>query len=66
MKEIIVYLIAAVAGLTVLGYSLHMLIGGLVSKDTEYTVIALAVLVGAIVLGYLAWDVVKRRVRGEG
>lgn len=66
MKEIIVYLIAAVAGLTILGYSVHMLIGGLVSSATEYTVIAVAVLVGAVVIGFLAWDVVKRRVRGEG
>lgn len=66
MKEIIVYLIAAVAGLTILGYSVHMLIGGLVSSVTEYTVIAVAVLVGAVVIGFLAWDVVKRRVRGEG
>jgi hypothetical protein len=65
MKEIVVYLIAATAGLTILGYSVHMLIGGLVSRATEYTVIAFAVLVGAVVLGFLAWDVVKRRVRGE-
>ncbi|HWQ95209.1 MAG TPA: hypothetical protein VN418_06905 [Gammaproteobacteria bacterium] len=61
MKEIIVYLIAAVAGLTILGYSVHMLIGGLVSRTTEYTVIALAVLVGVAVLGFLAWDVIRRR-----
>ena len=61
MKEIIVYLIAAVAGLTILGYSVHMLIGGLVSRATEYTVIAVTVLIGAGVLGFLAWDVVVRR-----
>ncbi len=66
MKEIIVYLIAAIAGLTILGYSVHMLIGGLVSITTEYTVIAVVVVVGAVVLGFLAWDVVRRRVRGEG
>jgi hypothetical protein len=61
MKEIFVYLIAAVAGLTILGYSVHMLIGGLVSRATEYAVIALAVLIGIAVLGYLAWDVIRRR-----
>ena len=61
MKEIIVYLIAAVAGLTVLGYSVHMLIGGLVSRATEYTVIAIACALGAAVLGFMAWDVVRRR-----
>ena len=65
MKEIVVYLIAAIAGLTILGYSVHMLIGGLVSRATEYTVIALAVLIGVAVLGFLAWDVVKRRGRSE-
>ncbi len=61
MKEIIIYLIAAVAGLAILGYSVHMLIGGLVSKTTEFTVITCAVLVGAALLGYLAWDVIRRR-----
>lgn len=61
MREIFIYLIAALAGLTVLGYSVHMLVGGLVSRTTEYSLIAAACLLGAGVLAFMAWDVVRRR-----
>lgn len=61
MKEVLIYLLAALGGLGVLGYSVHMLIGGLVDPATERLVIALACLVGAGVIGYMAWDVIKRR-----
>ncbi len=61
MKEILIYGLAAVAGLTILGYSVHMFIGGLVSRATEYTVIAVVCAAGAAVLGWMAWDVIQRR-----
>lgn len=61
MREIFIYLIAAVAGLTVLGYSVHMLVGGLVSRATEYALIGAVCLLGAGVLAFMAWDVVRRR-----
>ncbi len=61
MKELLLYCLAAVAGLTVLGYSVHMFIGGLVSRATEYTVIAIVCVLGAAVMGFMAWDVIQRR-----
>lgn len=61
MREIFIYLLAALAGLTVLGYSVHMFVGGLVSRATEYTLIGVVCLLGAGVLAFMAWDVVRRR-----
>ncbi|MCL5669063.1 MAG: hypothetical protein M1392_03555 [Gammaproteobacteria bacterium] len=64
MKELLLYGLAALGGLVVLGYSVHMLIGGLVSQATEYTAIAVVCAAGAAVLGWMAWDVIQRR-RGQ-
>jgi hypothetical protein len=61
MKEILIYLLVAIAGLSVLGYSVHMIIGGLVSKTTEYSAIIIACLLGAVVIAFMAWDIVRRR-----
>lgn len=61
MKELLLYGLAAVAGLTILGYSVHMFIGGLVSRATEYTVIVVVCLIGAAVIGWMVWDVIQRR-----
>jgi hypothetical protein len=61
MKEIIVYSIAAIASLAVLAYSIHMFIGGIVSTETEETAITLATLVGVIIIGLLARDVIQTR-----
>jgi len=64
MKEIIIYLIAAIAGITVFGYSVHMFIGGLVEPQTETLFIAAACVLAAGVMAFLAWDVIKLR-RGK-
>ncbi len=64
MKEIVIYLIAIASSLFILGYSVHMFVGGLVSPTTETIVITSVCLVGAIVIGFMAWDVIKRR-RGQ-
>lgn len=61
MKELLLYALAAVSGLVILGYSVHMFIGGLVSRQTEYTVIALVCVAGAACIAYMAWDVIQRR-----
>ena len=61
MKELLIYSLAGLGGLVILGYSVHMFIGGLVSPETEYAVIAIACLLGAACLGYMAWDVIRRR-----
>ena len=60
-KEIILYLIAIATGLFIAGYSVHMLIGGLVSATTEKIVIAAVCGIGAVVIGFMAYDVKKRR-----
>lgn len=64
MKEVLVYAIAGIAGIFILGYSIHMMIGGLVSSQTEQLVIAGACIAGVAVLGFMAWDVSQRR-RGK-
>ena len=61
MKEFIIYSIAAVSSLFVLGYSVHMFVGGLVSESTETWFITAACLVGAAVIAYMYWDVFRRR-----
>jgi hypothetical protein len=61
MKELILYSIAAVSSLFVLGYSIHMLVGGLVSDQTENWLIAMTCLVGAVVIAFMYWDVIRRR-----
>lgn len=61
MKEVILYLIAAVSSLVILGYSVHMFVTGLVSAETERWLILGACAVGVAVIGLMAWDVVRRR-----
>lgn len=63
MKEIIVYSIAAIASLGILAYSIHMFIGGLVSTELERIIIIGATLVGAIIIGLLARDVIRTRAK---
>jgi len=65
MKELLIYLLVAFAGLSVLGYSVHMFVGGLVSPATEYTIIAVVCLLGALVMAFMAWDVLRRRRTGD-
>ncbi len=61
MKEILVYGISGAASLFIFGYSVHMFVGGLVSETTEAMLIAAVVLIGAAVLGFIAWDTIKRK-----
>ena len=61
IKEIIIFALVAVSSLFILGYSVHMFIGGLVSENTEVMVITIACLIGAIIISFMAWDVIKRR-----
>jgi hypothetical protein len=59
--EIIIYLIAAIGALLITGYAVHMFIGGLVSPEAEYQLIAIACLIIVAVIGYMTWDVIQRR-----
>jgi Mn2+/Fe2+ NRAMP family transporter len=61
MKEIIILIIVAVSSLFILGYSVHMFIGGLVSASTEQWAIIIAVGIGFIVLTFLGLDIIKQR-----
>ena len=38
-----------------------MFIGGLVSTEVEYQIIAVVCLIIIAVIGYMAWDVIQRR-----
>jgi len=61
MRKIITFCIAAGASLFILGYAMHMFVGGLVSKTTETAIIAAAVVIGASVIAWMTWDVLRRR-----
>ncbi|MDQ6951884.1 MAG: hypothetical protein Q9M26_09500 [Mariprofundales bacterium] len=61
MKEALIYLISAIASLIVLGYSVHILIGGMVSEQTETIAITIAMIAGAGVIGWMVRDVLRRR-----
>ena len=61
LKEIILYTLAGLTSLFVLGYSVHMLIGDMVSPATERLAIAIACLIGVIVIGFMMWDVARQR-----
>lgn len=65
MKEIIIYGIVAISSLTMIAYSVRMFIGGLVTPQVEYTVMAIVTLIAAAVLAFLTWDVIKRRRAAE-
>lgn len=61
MKEIIIYSIAAIACLAILAYSVHMFVGGLVSAELEKIIMIGATLIGAVVIGLMARDVIRAR-----
>ncbi|MBL1277675.1 MAG: hypothetical protein COB30_016470 [Ectothiorhodospiraceae bacterium] len=61
MKEIILLSLVAISSIFLLGYSLHMLIGGLVSAETERWIITAACVVGAIIVAFMGWDIVRQR-----
>lgn len=61
MKEIIILSLVAISSIFILGYSLHMLIGGLVSPATEQLIITVACIVGAIIVAFMGWDIVRQR-----
>jgi len=61
MKEILIYLVVAISGLFVMSYSVHMLVGGLVTPKTEYMLINATILAGVVAIAFMAWDVIQRR-----
>lgn len=61
MKEILIYAFIAVSSMVLWSYVVHMLIGGLVSEETEYLVMGIAVAIGVTIISAMTWDVVQRR-----
>lgn len=59
--EALIFLLAAICGLIITGFAVHMFIGGLVSSETEYQIIAIICVLVAAAIGYMAWDVIQRR-----
>jgi len=61
IKEIFIYGLVGFSTLSMLAYTIHMFIGGVVSERIEKTVMVGAVLSGAVVLAFLARDIIRRR-----
>lgn len=61
MIEILIYGFIAVSSMVLWSYVVHMMIGGLVSEETEYLIMGIAVTIGVIVIGAMARDVIQRR-----
>ena len=61
MKEIVLYILAAISSVIVLGYTVHMFVGGLVKPETEIRLIAIACFVGVLVIAMMAWNIIRRR-----
>ncbi|WP_455223162.1 hypothetical protein [Kaarinaea lacus] len=61
MKEVAILIFVAISSLFILGYSIHMFIGGLVSPQTEKIAISTAVIIGAVILAFLGLDIIRQR-----
>jgi len=59
--EILIYVVVAISSLVITGYTVHMFIGGLVSMEVEYQLIAIVCLIITGVIAYMTWDVIQRR-----
>jgi hypothetical protein len=59
--ELLIFLIAAICGLCITGFAVHMFVGGLVSTETEYQLIGVICLLVACAIIYMAWDVIEKR-----
>lgn len=61
MIEILIYLAVAIGSLIMMSYTVHMFVGGLVSQETEYFLIAATCVIVSCVIGFMAWDVIQKR-----
>jgi len=61
LQEVIVYVIVAISSLFIMGFAMHMLVGGLVSPGTEDLLIVLICLADMVAIGFMARDVIRRR-----
>jgi hypothetical protein len=61
LKEIVILTIVCSSSLFILGYSIHMFIGGLVNESTERWAIGIACTIGLIIIGFLVADILRQR-----
>jgi hypothetical protein len=61
MKELFVYGLVAASSLSMLTYTVHMFLGGVVSEETETKAMMGVAAVAMVVMGIMAWDVRRRR-----
>lgn len=61
LGEILTYAIVATSSLIIMGSVVHMLVGGLVSKHTEITLIVIVCTIDAIVISFMGRDAYRRR-----
>jgi len=59
--EILIYAVIGLSALFISAYSVHMMIGGLVSEEVEYRWMGAICGLVIIVIGAMAWDVIRRR-----
>jgi hypothetical protein len=64
IKEIFIYFVVAISSLFGLGFAVHMLVGGMVSPETEYSLISITCLTAVAAIVYMVWDVIQHR-KGE-
>lgn len=61
MKSVIILIIVAISSLFIFAYSIHMLIGGMVTLETERWIIVAACSVATVVLALMGFDIYKQR-----
>ncbi len=61
LKEIVILIIVSFSSLFILGYSIHMLIGGLVSEATERWAIIAGCSIGTVVIAFIIIDIIRQR-----
>ncbi len=64
-KEILIYLVVAASSLFLMTFVAHMIVGGLVSPQTEAIVTIALCSAVACLIGAMAWDVARRRRRNK-
>ncbi len=61
MKDFIIVTTVAISFIFILGYVVHMFLGGLVEPATEKITIAVVCTIGIIVVVFLGLDIIKQR-----
>ncbi len=61
MGEILIYILVAIGSLLMMSYTVHMFVGGLVSQETEYLLMAITCVVVICLISFMAWDVIQKR-----